>query len=490
MAIPSTQRRPKLLYLTGNQPGLGCGFDEVNRSLKKWAFGCAAALALAVVGCGGNGSSNSGGGTAGSTGGTTFPTAQVRIPNQQFGLVYVAFLTGQARATGDLYMNLEDATIVDNQLNKQVSRAQLSPVKIHLAAYTLQYVTLDPPEAGLNSEVFDQFLLDPFSFATEQADGSVGLNPGDPGVFLPDQNTLPQSIPTRLRVFPGRDSLLPLFVDDSMFSVQNNTGVFDYDQFKAVNMPATANPNTTGKVVGYLSDYVQFDLSHVPAANVPHLLVSGKAATHFYFSGDNYAMSDDGIGQSSGNFEQLTLDPNNPLDGLMAQPNTPLSNQFAFANFPGTYDLRQANPTDLSGLSKITSLFGRWRKSTDLINFNGSSFDIIILPNTDESYSQANPTDVVAVAHNGSTITNIYAGFAYFNATSGKPKAVLFPLPGFVNASVSGEVDYDLSDYKSGNGNPVANEPDIRFGSFTLDAGSPNKPPTGFANSGTFVVFR
>jgi hypothetical protein len=480
--------------------------DEVIQVLKKWAIVCAVAAGAAMVGCGGS----SGGGPVTKTGGggtTRKPAATVTIPNEFAALIYVSFLTGQGRALGDVYLNVENAFVNDTYNKRNVQATDNSPLRLHLAAYTLQYKPIDDtttdPVSGIsypNSETFSQFTLLPFSAAVEQAGGYVGLYPpsqsaaGDPGVYAPDPATFPQTVPIRLTTFPGRDSNLPVFIDDSMVSIDsNNLGTLNVAQFDAVNLVTSSDPTVNGKIPGYIMDYIQFDLSKVPAANTPSLMVSGKKATHFYLSGDNYAMSDDTSSVTTGHFEQLTLDPSNPLDGYMYT--TPSSvtgaNQFPGLDFPSTYDLRQANPSDLTGVSKITSLYGRWRPLTTLMNLQNTTFDIIIFPNSNESYTQSSPTDAVAIVHNNpanpSQITNMYAGYAYYDANSGKPMARLYPLPAFVQASTAGEVDYDLSAFTDINGNSTTSEASIRNGTYTLVSGS---PPSGFGTSGTFVVFR
>ena len=411
--------------------------------------------------------------------------------------MYFNFLSGQGRAPGDLYMNIQNLQVDDLTNHISPHNFLASPLAVHLAAYTINYGNIDPAMSGFNSENYDQFDLIPYTFAQEQTNGFVGLNPGDPGVYVPDPATLPQAIPVRLKAFPGRQETLTLFTDDSMFFINSTVVSFNYPQFQTINMPTTANLNTSQKCVGFLSDFVQFDLSHVAAANLPKLMVSGKKATHWYESGDNYAMSDDANNSGTGNFEELTLNPSQPLDGSTAPGvNILPPNGQIPTSASGTYDLRQADPTDLTGLSKITSLLGGWRPATGggptaaqpLLNLSSTTFDIIIFPNSDESYSENEPADAIAIVHNGNTITNLYAGFAYYTGNGAdKPTVRLYPLPSFQSGSVTGEVDYQLSNFTGVGGASTTDEPSIRNGAFTHTTGT---LPSGFPNSGTFVVFR
>jgi len=424
--------------------------------------------------------------------------------------VYVSYLTGAGRAPGDLFMNMENVAIYDDYDKIQAARTDFSPLKLHLAAFTLQYAAIDVPTAGVNSYLFDQYIFNPYTFAVEQSNGTVGLNPGDAGVFNPDPAPnqanfpgfvpMPTNIPCHLQVFPGRDSTLPIFVDDTMFSQSSSTTyAFNYPQFSAINLQPTSNPATNQVLTGFLADYVQFDLSHMAAGAIPSLMVSGKKSTHWYMSGDNYAMSDDPNQSTPGNFEELTLDPANPLDGYMSQPGQINVSQSQFggfpsAGFPGTYDLRQANPSDITGVSKITSLYGRWRSLPSLVNLENTTFDIILFPNSYETYTFNSPTDVVAIVHNGpdpTQITNMYVGYAYYTGGSGSAKAAvtLFPLTSFVTGATTGEITYDLSSFTGSSGTATVNEPSIRNGQYSLDKSSA-KPPAGFQSSGTFVVFR
>ncbi len=501
-------------------------------SLRKWAFLVVTAAALAVIGCGGTSSSSGNGGTStssGSSAGNTTTTGSYQTGaatvnlGSSYGLVYLGFLTGSSRTAGDLYMNIEHLLLNDSNNNISIPNGQVSPIRLHLSGYSFQMATIDVPQSGFNSELFDTTTIVPYSFALEQSNGYVGLNPGDSGYLgvlqasdppvsgfgglYPAVTIQPQ---TRLRTFPGRDTALPLFFDQTMFatdptgayaglvpdpSVAFATNGVGQTLFQDANEPTNNYDFTTsGKAAAHISDMVQFSLASIPASQKPTLTAAkgqakGSIATHFYVSGDTYALSDDN-GSAPGNFQELTTYQGQPIFGKMGQPGSVLSSGFQFGGFPGTYDLTQVNPTDLfNKLAPITSLFGRWRPINNVMNLTQTSFDIIIFPNSNESYTYNSPADVVAIAHSGNTITSIYAGAAYYHGGLGKNPAVaqLYPLSNFVNASTANEVDFALGNFVGPGGTPTQDDPTVRNGTFTYLKGT---LPSGFSSSGHFVVFR
>lgn len=449
------------------------------------------------------------------------------------GLVYVGFLTGAARLQGDLYLNVENIILNDSVNKFTAQRANpTGPIVMQLNNYSFQMTTVDVNQNVANSELFDSATIIPYSFAVEQANGFVGLNLTDPGV-LPD---LPLNEPTnvtagginqplyadtslnpstRLRVFPGRDTVLPVFVDQTMFAIDGtgsyvglvpdpnvtfNTGGLGPSLFSDTNQPTTNDPSTSGKIAGYLSDMVQISLANIPAAHLPTEAQTGfkGAVTDFYLSGDRYALGSSKVSNPTNtnpNFEELTLDPTAPIDGIVGQPGTVLSTQFQFGSFPGTYDLLQQNPSVFQ-TSEITSLFGRWRSIGSLMNLSQTSFDLIVFPNSNESYTYANPADVIALVHGTNAqgqlvVKDVYIGFAWFNSG---PKgqvagAKVYPLSSFVSASTTGEVDFNFNNFTGIGGVATTNEPSIRNGAYSITSSS---VPAGFPStkSGEFVVFR
>lgn len=502
---------------------------------KKWAFMGAAALAAALAGCGGShssSSSSSSGSTSGGSGSiqSSPATIQVELPTPTQSLVYISFLTGAARqaVNGDKYVIVENALIEDTPDNVAAVRSSLSPLTMDLDQYQIQYATIDVPmeTAGynVNSEMFDHFTFNPFAFI-DPASPVYGNTP--PANEVPPNPVIAETpFPCRLTVFPGRDSILPVYLTDPMFTYNQSTGQEDPTLatvgsqtpwlMQVVNEPSTNNPNTNGKMIGFLSDYIQFDIGSTAWKGVKVTLQGGtgkgNTATHFYMSGDNYAISDDTVGptgdansSNGGDFEEFTYDPNNPLDGYMGQPNTPppagTNTPFPTNNFPGTYNLLELNPQDLTGATQITSIYGRWRNifsnNPPLAVPGTSTFDLIVLPNSDESYTLAEPADCVALVHSGTKISNLYVGYCYF---TGNPQtgsgtyypgsAYLYNLSDFQVGATASQVVYGLNAYLNSAAGATNYEPAIRSGSFTLMSGT---PPTGFPQKGQigkFIVFR
>jgi hypothetical protein len=481
------------------------------RKIGKWSLICAAVAVAVLEGCGGahsSASSGSGSGGNNNSGGGRANYATVNLPNKGTGVAFVDFLGGAGRDLGDLYMYLQDCFITDTPHNVTYQRNSQSLLSLDLDQYQIQFATIDVNTSNLNSESFDTFNFLPAYFAIEQPGGIVPNQPGEVGYLASDPSIPSTQVPTRLTVFPGRDSILPIFLTSAMFMQGTNgatgqqTESLNLANFEAINEPTTSDPNTSGKAVAMISDYVQFDLSGLSATGeaVP-TLQDGNPATHFYFSGDDYAQSDDvpnGAGDTvtNGIFEELTFDPANPIEGLLAPPgqlpNTGSSTPFPPSNFPGTYNLQEANPQGLTGQGKpITSLYGRWRNIKDVIVMTQSTFDIIIFPNSAEAYTENSPADCVAITHSGNTITGLYAGYAFFTPNTGDtPTARLYPIQYFANPMTFPppiEYDYTLSNFVDANGNPTTFEPSIRTGKFTAVSSG---LPTGFAQTGTFVVFR
>jgi hypothetical protein len=498
-------------------------------SLRKWAFFLVTAAAVAIIGCGG--SSHSSSSSVSSTTGTVSQpvAATVTLPTT-YGLVYVGFLTGAARASGDLYLNVENVILNDtfDGINAQRQNAT-SPIVMQLNNYNFQMATIDVQLSGINSLLFNYATIVPYSFAVQQPNGYVGLNIGDSGVLPVLQQNEPNNMTsnqmlaplygavqiqpsTRLRVFPGRDSVLPVFFDQTMFAIDGSgdsvglvpdpnatfqSSGIGQTLFQDTNEPQNSvDPTTSGKIAGYLSDMVQISLANIPASHIPLASQTSLGTNHnyvatdFYLSGDRYAVGSSAVPSPTNtnpNFEELTLDVTQPITGIVGQPGSVLSTQFQFGGFPGTYDLLQQNPS-LFSTSEITSLFGRWRPISSVLNLTQTSFDLIVFPNSNESYTYSNPGDVIAIVHSGNTVKDLYIGYAWYTGgPSGQVAgARVYPLRSFVTASTANEVDFVLSNFA---GNGVLNEPAVRNGTYQITSST---IPTGFPTSktGTFVVFR
>jgi len=468
----------------------------VNRLLNKWALlSFAAAFAvptLMVAGCGGNGGGGGHGVTPPGTPGTSIvPTIGTRnAQGQAYGTADFTYLTGQGRAPGDL-----TAIINHIQLQDQfgvVAQALGSQANLPLTQFTAQQLLLDVPFTNQNSRLFESYTQNFEQFLVEGES-----SPADPPPAL--------TFPARIRVFPGRDTEIPIFLDDSMFVDSGSdpanpiADLIAYTYFQTPNTPANtvfafrnlnANLATAtapaGEIGSFIGDYVAFDISAMPQANRPQLVTSnganGTYATQIFVSGDNFAVAaPQQIGGNSGTVQVLTLNSSTPLFGNYGPTNT-------IVGLPtsGTYDLTQTNPSDLTGESKIISLFGAWRPYTTVMAGVGN-FEMITFPTSLDNNIQ----ELVIIQRSGGVIQNFY--FGTLDTVRGQFQA--FPVADIVNASAAGEIDGTIGSYRGTSGASVSSPDSIRYGVYSFPSTSPitHQPqslPSGFQPTGTFAVFR
>ncbi|WP_025226578.1 hypothetical protein [Fimbriimonas ginsengisoli] len=432
----------------------------MNRLLKKWAYLSVAAALAAIIGCGGGGGGHrtSGGGTT-----TTVPGTAMRVnltkPNglgQTFGRAEFLYLTGQGvsrRAAGDL-----SAVIRRIQLEDQYGLvAALSPeTALPLRAFTSQIAAVDVPFSSTtnpNSRLFESLELSFLKFYREEDSGPpTPLNP-----------PTPRSFPARIRVLPGRNTSVPILLNDAMFTDDGSGTVqFNEDEFRFRNL------SDKGYIDSFLTDFVAFDLSGLANTDRPQLS-TGEFANRVYMSGDNIAIS---AGGQSGSFEELTADASQPIIGAYGPQNL-------LRNTPGTYNLTQIDPTDLTFMARITSLQGIWRDYTTVLTGIGT-FEVLVFPTVQDNASQ----EMAVILRDGSgTITQFY--FGHLNLDLGRFQ--IFPVKDIVNADATGELDGTISNLVKGDGSPTTSPDNTRFGTYTFTTGT---LPTGFQTTGTFVVFR
>lgn len=430
--------------------------------MRKWAFFIAATFA--VIGCGGSSGDSGTSGSGGSGGGTTGTSLQTKL-NPDYGTVQFTYITGQGRATGDLTAVVRNLEIEDSVgLERTILE---TPHHLPLNQYVLDSVRLNIPFTGQSARLFESFPLLFSGFEVESSSGTAeAVTPPAPESFV-----------ARIRVLPGRDTCVPIFVDDSMFSLDGttNTVAFDRAQFELRNGIESA----TDPILTYFSDYVSWDISGLPASARPQLS-SGEVATRVYLSGDNYAVSANGV------FEVLTLDSTAPLVGSYGDEGT-----IGGRTTPGTYTLRQVDPTDLFGIAQITAAVGVWRDSTRALTGFGT-FDFMLFPTSRyEAPNSVNGNglrpdedqELMIVQRNGATITNIYFGYA--DLATGEFSA--YPIKNLVNAGIDDEISGTLSGFKSKSGSSTTSFDLVRTGTFQITTGT---APSGFPNSGTFFVYR
>jgi hypothetical protein len=454
--------------------------------LRKWAFFVLATAAV-IIGCAGGGDSGGTGSTGTtSTTSTTGTGLAVSIPtpphfSEPPGTIDLGYLTGQGRAVGDLTLEFTRAELTDEF--GTISGDLNTRLDLALGSYTFQTSSLLVPFNGENSRLFESYSLDPTrigqdqggsiswmtTFAVRKTDGSVSFAwPPDP-------------IQIEARVFPGRNTLLPIYIDDSMFSIENvpidpsnpdgesiTAAVFDEQRFTDINQPP---------LKGFINDYVSFDISAMPNSAKPRLSSqSGSTAvSRVFLTGDNYAVSGAG---DSGAFEVLTLFADQPIVGTFRIP-SPLPGRTT----PGTFTLSQLDPTDLFNLRKIIAVQGIWRPYETVI----SGFDVwnmVAFPTSQDGFTQ----EVVYFKRDGSTgqIVDFYFGYLDYDTDS----MHLFPVAGLVNGSFDpgAEVVATISGQFDKYGATTVAPQETRTGTFSITTrgGLPADAP----GTGSFLVFR
>lgn len=436
------------------------------RNLRKWAFFIAAAATVAVIGCGGGGGGSNTSSTNGNpTTGTPGSNLTVNL-NENFGTVQFTYLTGQGRAPGDLV-----AVVRRQQVTDQFGtvRTQLSdPLSLPLEEFVLGQRDLNIPFTGQSVRLFEKYRLEFSGFLEEDLDGE-----GNP-TYLDRTPPGPAEFPARIRVLPGRFTSLPVLLDGGMFSLEGNDVVFNEDQFRLRNnIVSETDPLRT-----YFSDYVSFDLTNMAAADRP-VLSNGAVADQLFISGDNYAIG------ANGRYEVLTLDSSEPIVGTFGPEGTQGGRET-----PGTYNLTQVDPSDLSGIARITAAAGQWRSAGRAFSGAGE-FEFILFPTSrDEAGDSTDPNGIqpdrdqeIAIVKRNSAgaITAFYFGFADLDAGT----FTAYPISNLVDAGVSGEVTGTIANYRNASGSSTTAFELVRRGTFTFSGGTP-----GFPTEGTFVVYR
>jgi hypothetical protein len=199
----------------------------------------------------------------------------------------------------------------------------------------------------------------------------------------------------------------------------------------------------------------------------------GSVVGRVYLTGDNYAVSGTA---SAGTFEVLTPEVSAPIVGTYGP-----TGSLGGSTHPGTFTLKQLDPTDLFNFRKIVALQGIWREASTVISGMGT-WNMVAFPKSDDGYEQ----EVVFFKREGNAITDFYFGFLNYDTNQMR----LFPVKTLVNGitspaeeivmSITGEFDkFD---------NPTSAQQLVRWGTYSVTAQgalSADAP-----TSGSFLVFR
>lgn len=468
-----------------------------------WGSLATVGLLAGLIGCGGggddgnNGTSTSGTATATTTGGDI---ATINLPNTP-GTLDFTFLTGAGRAAGDRTAVVRRINASD--ANGTVETRLSGERRLVLNRYSSQILDLSVPTLNLTSREFTNIQFDVLRYEEESLndDGTTST------ATYSSVANIPVDLPASVRVFPGRTVHIPFYLDTDTISVDPSTGraSFSLTNFQSINF----RPEQEKTIQGTLADYMAFNVSGMSAGNRP-TLSNGNVATRVFFSGDGYALADlDPFTGSSVNFEPLL--PGGQQDvalGRLAAPSSIPSQGGTAGETPGTYSMVQANPTDTSNLTRITSLQGTWRdhyrqriNSSNAVSnvgylSNAPEFTMVTIPSSEDNGRQ----DLIAVAQTFTTnsngtrtavISNCYFGYVDYDTN----RFFMYPIKNITSViggsgsggSAQGEVNGTISATLNSGGTATSTVGSIRSGSFTISSGG---TPTGFPSSGRFVVFR
>lgn len=454
--------------------------------MSNWKFLLLAAIAAAAVGCGGSGGGGSnGGGGGGGGGGTGGSTATVLLPNTDPGHLHFVYFPGPAVDTtqpvdpSDLTAFVVDTDISLLDLNNNpvapalgsisvqldLLNGLLDPTGFDLGHYTAPYIgTVDVPfSSGDDSRVFPAF---PLSL-------SLGWNSISPVPAFPS----PLTLDANFLVEPSRHTVLQLFLDFQMVSLDaSNQPVVDTGLIQSANIEPI-----TGKVPGFFSDFVMFDISNMSPALKP-MLSNGSIGNRVFVSGDNFALSEGG---ATGVFEILT--PTGLFDGAFNTTSSIFSLLQTITTTPGVLTAKVPLPTNLDNIGKMTAIQGTFRNWTDVIG-TPSSFEAIVFPNSVRGFQ----SDMVMVQRDTGTgnITNLFFGGVDYQAMAWEA----FPIADVAIGDSTNMISGDITGLFDGSGTDVGTvdssdvEEAIRTGTYTLTGSA----PTGFSvpSAGKFIVFR
>lgn len=389
---------------------------------------------------------------------------------------------------GDSQVEIGLSEFVDSRGNR-VPIVLTDPPRIQLNGYQNQIFRvnadvssiLDPDtNLPLNSRVFQNYALRIAAYREDLGGGAFQSSS--------DIRGIPPSYPTAIRVFPGRYTTQPVFLNDAMFAI-DTAGSELFVQFNDAQFRTDNGLDLAPRLPTFVSDYLMFDLSALPESARP-ILQDGTAASRGYFSGDLYAVSQGGDRGLFNAIDRNNFDPSDPIanlvEGRFAPPgNLGVTPPSGLGSTPGTYSLVQANPSDPFLISKITSLQGIWRDYTRMLN-NQQEVMMIALPSQRDDDVQ----DVVLFRQtltkdsSGRTVTasiqSFYYGFLDYSAATVK----LYPISNINTGSTAGEITATIGGTVASNGAPTTAPQLIRRGQFS------GLSISGFPSSGNFVVYR
>ena len=373
--------------------------------MKKWAF-LVAFASLGLVGCAGSGVPGDGGGGGGGGGviDDGRSVANVNLPPTVAPQIDVYFLPGQGRAVGDLSAYIR-RVYFDDTNGERAEDPLFGGINLLLNGFNAQNKSINAPlQYGENSRNFTTYQLEVEELRVISDDaGNYVSYRGNNNQPLLSGTTSRFTDALSLTAFAGRSTTLQIYLNDAMLGFDGTEPTWDRASFLSSN----TNP-TTGKITGFLSDYVAFDISKVanrPTMQSPDAV--GQAASLVYFSGDQIALSQAPAANPTTPriFEVLT--PFGAIDGTI---------QFVAAPVNRTqYELKQADPRFIEPPRLITALKGFVRSFDEVVTKAGK-FEFMLMPKVGDGVKQ----DLVILQRtvNGNTahISNMWFGEADFSS--------------------------------------------------------------------------
>lgn len=416
--------------------------------LRNWCFALIAGVI--VVGCGGGGSGEVL--PPPSTTGDGFPT--VVLGNAAD--VQIVYLSGQGRrAPGSQYAVIDEIRVQNSDSQFIPVQATDSSVRVQLDGYTVNtynFTRTFPPNVAF--ETYSQF---PFAVSRVDQEGQGG---NTTTIFSGPTFRVQPPFDLNFRIFPGRQTSVTININDETLQATPGSINFDRALFEEENYNSIEN-----QILSYISDYVAFDISNLPASARPNVSFTGAPAQMLLVSGDTFIVSS-GFG-TQGSMELYDQSGFPSWPGIINEPVI-----LGGTSSQGTYTLLENDPRDLNQIDKIAALQGIWRPHTQVLN-NLNSTNMVIFPDSRGSAR----TDFVIWSQNGAgQITALWKGTAEFTgATSGIMQNVVNIKQletGSAENAASGTLTVDPSNSKRGT-----------FNFTSTPAGFP------FPNTGNFVVF-
>lgn len=325
------------------------------------------------------------------------------------------FLSGQARrdsrATNSLIATVRDVQIQNSLADFAPSEPQGSGggIRVQLDGYTINSLGFtERIAAGTATRSFSEF---PLQITRLEEVNNLGT--GTTTLFNGNFTVSP-AIPVNVRLLPGRTTTLNLKLNDAILNWDTTTSAITFDRFQF----ELENENPVdGRVNGFLSDYVAYDLRSMTAAR-PRMS-NGQFAERILFSGDSVALA---FGNdSNGSLEVLpaTTGVDVRFQGIIREPQ-----QVADRVAPGTYAITEPdprNPLDPNA-SVLTAMQGTWRAHTDVLDYTRApQFAMVVIPNSEDAFPTADGADgfqVLAYSHVNGNVRVMYQGRVRFTSAS------------------------------------------------------------------------